>query len=145
MAAASLLAPAAVYAQGRHPHYLSARTDLRTAQLLAKVQEQPNVALSLQAATREMEDAIKEIDRAAVLDRKDLMDNPPIDAHLARVDRFRKMVDLLRGARVDIEHEEDNPAAREWRTAAFKHIDEALKSVRRAAVDAKLDREIGAF
>ena len=92
-----------------------------------------------------MEDAIKEIDRAAVLDRKDLMDNPPIDAHLARVDRFRKMVDLLRGARVDIEHEEDNPAAREWRTAAFKHIDEALKSVRRAAVDAKLDREIGDF
>jgi hypothetical protein len=73
------------------------------------------------------------------------MDNPPIDANLARADRFRKMVDLLRSARVDIEHEEDNPAAREWRTAAFKHIDEALNSVRRAAVDATLDREIGVF
>jgi hypothetical protein len=145
IAAAALLAPAAMYAQGRHPHYLSARTDLRTAQLLARVQEQPNVALNLQAADREIDAAIKEIDHAAVLDRKDLMDHPPVDANLGRVDRFRKIVELLRGARADIEHEEDNPAAREWRAAAFKHIDEALNSVRRAAVDAKLDREIGDF
>ena len=143
--AAALLPPAALSAQGRHPRYLSARTDLRTAQRLARVGEQPNVALNLQAAAREMDAAIKEIDRAAVLDRKDLMDNPPIDSNLARVDRFRKIVDLLRSARADIQHEEDNPAAREWQTAAFKHIDEALKSVRRAAVDAKLDREIGDF
>jgi hypothetical protein len=144
--AAALLEPAAMHAQARHPHYLSARTDLRTAQLLARVQEQqPNVSLSLQAAAREMEGAIKEIDRAAALDRKDLVDNPPIDATLARIDRFRKVVELLRTARSDIEHEEDNPAAREWRNAAFKHIDEALRSVRKAAVDAKLDREIGDF
>jgi hypothetical protein len=145
IAAAALLAPAAMHAQGRHPHYLSARTDLRTAQSLARVQEQPNVALNLQAAAREMEAAIKEIDNAAVLDRKDLVDHPPIDTKLARVDRFRKMVDLLRSARTDIEHEEDNPAAREWRNAAFKHLDEALSAVRRAAVDAKLDRELGDF
>jgi hypothetical protein len=145
IAAAALLAPAAIHAQGRHPRYLSARTDLRTAQLLARVQEQPNVSLNLQAAAREMEAAIKEIDRAAVLDRKDLVDRPPIDANLARKDRFRKIVDLARSARADIEQEEDNPAAREWRNAAFKHIDEALSAVRRAAVDAKLDREIGSF
>jgi hypothetical protein len=145
IAAAALLASAAIHAQGRHPRYLSARTDLRTAQLLARVQEQPNVSLNLQAAAREMEAAIKEIDRAAVLDRKDLVDRPPIDANLARKDRFRKIVDLARSARADIEQEEDNPAAREWRNAAFKHIDEALSAVRRAAVDAKLDREIGSF
>jgi hypothetical protein len=145
IAAAALLAPAAMHAQGRHPGYLRARTDLRTAQVLARVQEQPNVSLNLQAAAREMDAAIKEIDRAAVLDRKDLRDNPPIDAKLARLDRFRKIVELLRSARADIDHEEDNPAAREWRDAAFKHLDEALNAVRRAAVDAKLDREIGDF
>jgi len=66
--AAALLMPTAMHAQGRHPRYISARTDLRTAQLLARVQEQPNVALNLQAAAREMDAAVKEIDRAAVLD-----------------------------------------------------------------------------
>lgn len=143
MAAAALFAPAGLYAQGRHPRYLRARTDLRRAQLFARVREEPNVSRNLEAAAREMEAAIKEIDNAAVLDRKDLMDRPPIDARLARKDRFRKIVDLLRSARADIEHEEDNPNARGWRDAAFRHIDEALNSVHRAATDAKLDRELG--
>src|SRR3984885_6438356 len=106
IAAAALLAPAAIHAQGRHPRYLSARSDLRTAQLLARVQEQPNVHLNLLAADREMGAAIKEIDQAAaVLDRKDLVDQPAIDANLARKDRFRRIVDLLHNARVDIEME----------------------------------------
>ncbi len=145
IAVTALLAPTAMHAQRRHPRYLSARTDLRTAQLLARVQEQPNVSPNLQASAREMEKAIGEIDRAAVLDHKDLVDRPPIDANLPRKDRFLKIVDLLRSARADIEQEEDNSAAREWRNAAFKHIDEALSAVRRAAVDAKLDRELGSF
>src|SRR6202167_3321901 len=143
IAAAALLAPAGVYAQGVHPRYLHARTDLRTAQLYARVREEPNVTRNLEAAAREIEAAIAEIDRAAVLDRKDLIDQPPIDANLARKDRFRKIVDLLRSARADIEGEEDNPNARGWRNVAFQHIDEALNAVRRAAVDAKLDHELG--
>jgi hypothetical protein len=143
ISAAALLAPAGMYAQGRHPHYLSARTDLRRAQLFARVKEEPNVTRNLEAAAREIELAIKEIDNAAVLDRKDLMDRPPIDANLARKDRFRKIVDLLRSARADMEHEEDNPNARGWRDVAFKHIDEALNAVHRAATDAKLDHELG--
>lgn len=143
MAAAALFVPAGLYAQGRHPRYLRARTDLRRAQLFARVKEEPNVSRNLEAAAREIEAAIKEIDNAAVLDRRDLMDRPPIDARLARKDRFRKIVDLLRSARADIEHEEDNPNARGWRDAAFRHIDEALNAVHRAATDAKLDHELG--
>src|ERR1700691_2973410 len=96
IAAAALLAPAGVYAQGIHPRYLHARTDLRTAQLFARVKEEPNVTRNLEACAREIEAAIKEIDTAAVLDRKDLMDHPPIDERLARKDRFRKILDLLR-------------------------------------------------
>ena len=145
IAVAALLTPAAIYAQGTHPHYLSARTDLRTAQLLARMQERPNVALSLEAADHEMSAAIKEIDEAAVIDRKDVIDQPPIDAKMARLDRFRMIVDLLRTARTDIEQEEGNPRATEWRDAAIQHIDGALKSVRKAAVDAQLDRQLGDF
>jgi hypothetical protein len=143
IAAAALLAPAGMHAQGRHPRYLRARTDLRTAQLLARVREERNVTRNLEAAAVEIEAAIHEVDNAAVLDRKDLIDRPPIDANLARKDRFRKIVDLLRSARADIEHEEDNPNARGWRDAAFRHIDEALNAVHRAAVDAQLDHELG--
>jgi hypothetical protein len=130
-------------AQGRHPRYLRARTDLRTAQFLARVREEPNVTRHLEGAAGEIEAAIRELDRAAVLDAKDLEDHPRIDANLARRDRFRKIVDLLRSARADIEHEEDNPRAREWRNAAFRHIDEALNNVRRAAMEARLDHELG--
>jgi hypothetical protein len=143
IAAVALFAPTATYAQGRHPRYLHARTDLRSAQFFARVREEPNVTRNLQAADREIEAAIREIDRAAVLDRKDLVDRPPIDTSLARKDRFRKIVDLLRSARMDIEGEEDNPAARGWRKVAFMHIDEALNAVHRAATDAKLDHELG--
>ena len=141
-AVAMLLAPAGAYAQ-RHPRYLHARTDLRTAQLLARVREEPNVTRNLEAAAIEIEEAIKEIDRSAMLDRKDLVDRPPIDANLARKDRFRKIIDLLKSARADIEGEEDNPRAREWRRVAFKHIDEALNAVHRAATDARIDHELG--
>lgn len=143
LAAAALLTPAAILAQGRHAHYLQARSDLRRAQFLLRVREEPNVTRNLKAADDEVEAAVREIDRAAVLDRKDVEDHPPIDTSLARQDRFRKIVDLLRGARADIDREEDNPRAREWRNVAFKHIDEALNAVHRAATDAKLDHGLG--
>ena len=142
-AAAALIAPIAIHAQGRHAHYLQARSDLRRAQFLMRVREEPNVTRNLRVATDEVEAAIREIDRAAVLDHKDVDDRPPIDTNLDRKDRFRKIADLLRSARADIDREEDNPRAREWRNVAFRHIDEALNGVHRAAVDAKLDHELG--
>ena len=141
-AAAAAIAPASLSAQV-HPRYLHARTDLRTAQFFMRVREEPNVTRNLMAADAEVEAAIREIDRAAVIDRKDLIDRPPIDTSLARKDRFRKVLDLLRSARADIEREEDNPRAREWRNAAFRHIDEAINAVHRAAVDARIDHELG--
>jgi hypothetical protein len=79
---------------------------------------------------------------AAVLDRKDVEDHPPIDTGLPRNDRFRKIADLMRSARRDIEQEEDNPVARKWRNAAFLYIDAALDYLHRAAVDARVDHEL---
>jgi hypothetical protein len=139
----AVFAPASGHAEGRHPRYLHARTDLRATQLYLRVREEPNVTRNLRAAETEVEAAIREVDRAAVLDRKDLDEHPRIDAQLARKDRFRKIVDLLRSARADIAQEEDNPRAREWRNRAFGHIDQALNAVRRAAVEARIDHELG--
>jgi hypothetical protein len=142
-AAALLLLTVSGMAQGRHPRYLHARTDLRAAQFFLRVREEPNVTRNCERATGELEAAILEIDNAAVLDRKDLEDNPRIDTGLPRKDRFRKIADLMRSARRDIEEEEDNPVARKWRNAAFLHIDAALDYLHRAAVDARVDHELG--
>ena len=128
---------------GRHPRYMRARSDLRAAQWYLNVREEPNMTRNLRAAYEETEKAVHEIDRAAVIDRKDLEDHPPVDRNLDRRGRFRKVVDLLRSARADIGREEDNPAASRWRDEAYRHIDAALDFVKRAARDLQWDRELG--
>ncbi|MGA2714848.1 MAG: hypothetical protein ABSG41_17240 [Bryobacteraceae bacterium] len=140
-----MLAPALVSADtpGRHPAYLRARTDLRTAQFLLRAHDEPNVMRNLHAADEEIEAAIREVDRAAVIDRKDLDDHPRADVNLDRPGRLRKAVELLRSSRRDLAREEDNGRARGWRDSAYQHIDAALEHVHRAAVDLRLDRDLG--
>jgi hypothetical protein len=132
-----------INAQGHHPAYLRARSDLRRAQFLMRVQEEPNVTANLRAADRDSEAAIHEIDRAAVIDRKDLDDHPSVDLHIDRRGRFQKIVALLRSARADLAREEDNGRANGWRDLAYRHIDEALEGIRRAAADLKWDHDLG--
>jgi len=128
---------------GRHPRYLHARTDLRIAQNLLRVDEEPNVKRELRVVAEDIERAIREIDRAAVLDAKDLEDHPHHDADLDRPGRFRKAMALLDAARADIGREEDNPRAIGWRNAAYRHIDYAKEHLRRAARNLRMDRELG--
>lgn len=97
----------------------------------------------LRRADHEVEAAIREIDRAAVIDRRDIDDHPRPDTSLHRPGRFRKTMALLRSAREDIDRGEDNPRARGWRNAAFSHIDAAMDAVRDAAREARLDRSLG--
>ena len=142
---AVVLAPALAHADtpGRHPAYLRARTDLRIAQALTRVNEEPNVMRKMRSANHEIEVAVRQIDRAAVIDHKDVDDHPRPDAALDRAGRFRKIAELLRSSRMDLAREEDNGAARGWRNAAYQHIDAALDLLHRAAVDLRIDRELG--
>ena len=142
-AAALFAATLSADTPGRHPRYLHARTDLRTAQLLLRVHDEPNVMRHVDVVHAEIESAIHEVDRAAVIDRKDLEDHPRIDTGLDRPGRFRKAMALLVSARRDIDKEEDNPRAIAWRNAAFQHIDAAMEQLRRAARDLKIDRMEG--
>src|ERR1700691_4691148 len=95
VALAAALTPAAVNADtpGRHPAYLHARSDLRRAQFLLRVREEPNVTRRLVEADHEVEAAIGEVDRAAFLDRKDLDDHPRVDAFPDRRHRFGRIVE----------------------------------------------------
>ena len=142
---AAAIAPSAMNADtpGRHPAYLRARSNLRGAQFLLRVREEPNVTRHLVEADHETEAAIGEIDRAAVLDHKDIDDHPRIDLRLERRERFRKIVELLRTARADLGREEDNGRARGWRDAAYQHIDQALEHVHKASIDLHWDHELG--
>ena len=144
-AAVLVLAPASgrADAPGRHPAYLHARSDLKASQLHMRKTDDPRVNAFLKEADREVDAAIHELDQAAALDAKDLNNNPPIDANLDRNGRFHKIVELLRSARTDMTHPEDNLSAVGWRDAAAKHIDAALEHIRKAAVTLSIDKELG--
>ncbi len=128
---------------GRHPRYLHARTDLRAAQWLLRVHDEPNVMNHIRAVDQEIDRAVFEIDQASVLDRRDLRDHPPVDERMDRRGRFGRAMELLREARAEIDREEDNPAARGWLNRAFEHIDGAIDQLRRAARDLRLDHMEG--
>jgi hypothetical protein len=136
----ALLAPLTADTPGRHPRYLHARTDLRVAQLLLRVHDEPNVIHHIHAVDEEIGFAVHEIDQAAVLDHKDVEDRPHYDTNLDRPGRFRKAMALLQSARRDIREEEDNPRAIAWRDRAYRHIDAAIEQLRRAAHDLRMDR-----
>ena len=133
--ALATLAPFQLAAQGRHPRYIHARADLRRAILLMRLPDEPNVMRDMQEASGMVERAIHELDLAAMFDRKDLDDNPPVDTRLGRGSRFREILRLLGSARSDVEQEEDNPRAREWRNRAFGYIDGAMARVRQGGYD----------
>jgi hypothetical protein len=128
---------------GRHPAYLHARSDLRTAQGIMRVHDDPDVMRRIHQADVEINLAIKEMDQAARFDHKDMDDHPPIDVHLDRRGRFQKAMELLQRARADIGREEDDPSAIGWRDLAYKHIDAAMNFVRRAAHDLQMERDLG--
>ncbi len=132
---AATLLPSGLSAQGRHPRYLHARSDLRVATRLMRLPDEPNVMRDMQVAFDLTERAIRELDNAAMWDRRDIDDNPPIDTNLGRGSRFREILRLLAAARADIAQEEDNPRASEWRARAFRNVDEAMDLVRRGGYD----------
>jgi hypothetical protein len=120
---------------GKHPAYLHARSDLAKArQLMNLPGEEGNVSVQLRNAVEEVNQAIGEIDRAAVLDHKDMDDHPAIDTNLKCLNKFHEIFRLLRSAQKDIDREEDNPASRVWRNRANGEINEAIKFVKKSVL-----------
>jgi hypothetical protein len=137
--ALATLWPFQLAAQGRHPRYIHARADLRRAIALMRLPDEPDVMRDMRDASGMVERAIHELDVAAMFDRKDLDDNPPVDIRMGRGSRFREILRLLGSARNDIDQEEDNPRAREWRNRAFEFIDGAIAKVRQGGYDRFMD------
>jgi hypothetical protein len=119
-------------AQGRHPAYLHALTDLRHARAHLERQDGSALREEEKEAIHQIDEAIGEIKRASIDDRKDLNDHPPVDAGMDRTGRLHRVKELLEKARQDISHEEDNGFAQGLQQRAFGHIDHAIHEVNEA-------------
>jgi hypothetical protein len=112
-------------AQGKHPYYLHALTDLRDAR--AHLQRPDGGALREEetAAIRDIDAAINEIKHASIDDGKNIDAHEPVDAHLPWRGRLHKAKDLLDKAHQDCSHEEDDPYTRGLQRRVLDHIDHA--------------------
>lgn len=137
-ASALSLLPIAAHAQWwrQHPAYLHAMSDLRQAYWLVEhrdtrdpmaKEEERRAAGAIRAAYQNLKDA-------AILDNKDIADQPPPDMNFdRRSGRLHRALDLLRDAHNEVAREEDDPAARGFKQRALAQIDRAA-----AATDAAM-------
>ena len=117
---------------GKHPFFLHALTDLRTARWL--LQHQPGnrkVYSEEDVAVQEIDAAINEIKRAAIDDGKDLDDHQKVDVK-EQGSRLLRAIETLRKAHADIDQEEDNPTVRELRRRSSEHVERATMAAERA-------------
>ncbi len=126
-----VLLPMAASAElpGKHPYYLHALTDLRTARWL--IEHRPGdarVSADEDVAITRIDEAINEIKHAAIDDGKDIHDHPPVDAKLDRKGRLHRADELLHKVHADIAREEDDPMTRGLRNRAIHHLDEAMRA-----------------
>ena len=126
---------------GKHPFYLHALSDLRTARWMlehrpgdAAVSGQEDVAIT------EIDAAIGEIKRAAIDDGKDIHDHPKVDAPADHPGRLHKALELLRKTHNDVAREEDDPLTKGLRNRAVGHIDGAIHATEGAIHDVKTGR-----
>ena len=120
------------FAQGKHPAYLHALTDLRHARAHLVRNDGGELRHEEREAVREIDAAIAEIKKAAIDDGKDLDDHPPVDARMDYPGRLHRAKELLEKAHQDIAREEDNTFAQGLQQRAFGHIDKAIHEVNEA-------------
>src|ERR1700728_2901145 len=119
---------------GKHPAYLHALTDLRTARWM--LEHRPGDA----AVSGNEDAAIREIKHAAIDDGKNVNDHPNVDVAADRPGRLHKALELLRKVHSDVAREEDDPATRGFRDRAVGHIDGAIHATEHAIGDVKTGR-----
>jgi hypothetical protein len=126
------LSGSSAFAQGRHPAYLRALSDLRAARAYLQHHDGGQLRHEEDEAVHQIESAIKEIKKAAIDDGKDVNDHPPVDADLDWGGRLRHALQLLNRAHEDIAKEEDNQFAQGLQQRALEHIDKAHHEVEEA-------------
>ena len=115
-------------AKMEHPYYLHALSDLRAARWMldhcpgnwAQTEDEIN-------AVRRIDEAINEIKKASIDDRKDISDHPMANEINEHTGRLHKALEYLHKAHDDVAKEEDNAFAQGLQGRSLKHIDEAIR------------------
>ena len=131
-------APAAFADQpGKHPAYLHALTDLRSARYnLQRRKGDAEVRWDESRAIGDIDAAIRKIKEASIDDGKNLDDHPPVDAHEPYSGRLHRALAALKAAHDDVDREEDNEYAQGLKHRALKDIDAALGRTREGLCNA---------
>lgn len=138
-AAVAATAPAFADEYGKHPFYLHALSDLRSAawQVDHRRPEDGQVSQDEMIVRDEVAAAINDLQRAAWLDGKSLQWQPPTDAWLPREGRLHAAADLLRKVHSDVAREEDDPRSRPFQQHGLAHVDAALDAAQHAIGDVR--------
>jgi hypothetical protein len=117
---------------GKHPCYIHALSDLRSARWFLNHQAgDAKVYAGEDIAIQEIDDAVAEIKKASIDDGKDLNDHPQVDVQ-EHGSRLLRAMEIIQRARDDINNEEDNPEASGSRHRALDHIQKAHDATNRA-------------
>jgi hypothetical protein len=119
-------------APARHPEYLHALTELRTARAYLARPDSGELHQQEKDAIEEIDKAIGEIKGAAIDDGKDINDHPGLDSHLGWIGRLNKAAALLTKAHDDAAKEEDDASSQGLQARAVEHIGKARKFVEQA-------------
>jgi hypothetical protein len=138
MLALTAFAPTASADQpGKHPAYLHALTDLRSARwLLQHRQGDADVKWDESKAIADIDHAIGKIKEAAVDDGKNLDDHPGNDSGDNYKGRLHRALDSLKAAKADVNQEEDNDFAQHLKHRALEDIQSAEHRTREALCNA---------
>jgi len=118
---------------GRHPLYLHALSDLRTARwMIEHLPGDAAVSGHEDVAIQEIDAAIGEVKAAAIDDGKDLHDHPSVDVAADHPGRLHKAIELLRKVHADVDREEDDPTVKGLKHRSLEHVERALHETERA-------------
>lgn len=121
---------------GKHPYYLHALSDLRTARWLEQHEPGDRAVSQKEAvAIRQIDAAINTIKKAAIDDGKNLNDHPNVDAPDDHLGRLQKALQILKHAHADVAREEEDPAAVGLRNRAMRDINAAIRETKAAIFD----------
>jgi hypothetical protein len=117
---------------GKHPGYIHALSDLRSARWFLNHQAgDSKVYAGEDIAIQEIDAAIAEIKKTSIDDGKDLNDHPQVDVK-EHGSRLLRAMETIQRAHDDINNEEDNPEASGLRHRALDHIQKAHDAANRA-------------
>jgi hypothetical protein len=124
--------PNPAFAQNRHPAYVRALADLRSARAHLQGADHGDMRKAEQEAITQIDQAMDEIRRASVDDGKGPNDHAPIDTKMDPGTRLHHAMELLDRAGRDIAESEDNQSAKDLQQRAYEHIRKAKEEVQQA-------------